>query len=323
MAKINAMLNVFKGEQSFLLLSHSMPDGDAIGSALALGLALEKMGKTVYLVNPDPIPRLYAFLPGADRFSTQIPEQARQAIPVLLDCAVPERLGDMAALIKDVPVVLNIDHHVSNTQFGTLNYVDATAAATGEMVFQIIKQLQVVIDRAIAAALFTAIATDTGSFRYANTSVQTHRIIAELLTTGIENHRIMTRLFETRSLAETKLLAQALNTLEVTADGKIAWMTVTREMLTMMQEGNDSTEGIINYARAIEGVEVGILFRDLGDGRVKVSLRSQDQVNVDEIAAQFGGGGHAKAAGCILTGDIAAAQQQLLRVIAAKIGGIN
>ncbi len=287
-----------------VLLSHVLPDGDCIGSMLALGKALRALGKEVTMVNSDPIPEYLTFLPLAE--TVRLPEEVKDwpSVAVCLDCSDMARLGEgLSALVRDKTLV-NIDHHVSNTQFGAVNYVHPDAAATGQLVADIIDALGVPWDRELGVLIYTAIATDTGSFQYSSTTVSVHLLAAKLIGTGLDVAAVNQSLYETKSLASVKLLGRALDRLEMTPDHRVAWISLDRATLQRLGAKDEHTEGIINFTRAIDTVEVGMLFREIAPGKVKVGLRSKQLVDVNKLAAVFGGGGHQRAAGCLIEGEL-------------------
>lgn len=307
---------VLRQNHQFLLTAHTSPDGDSLGSLLAFGLALQDLGKQVVLC-VDSIPDSYRFLPGSTRlqlWSDQTP--ASPAVLIAIDCATPERLGGGQVYLTQAGRIINIDHHISNPGYGDINYVDPTAAAAGEQVFLVLEALGAVVTPPIATCLYAAIAADTGSFRYASTTPRTHRIAAALLSVGIDLEELNRNLFETRSLPQTRLLALALETLTISPGGKVAWAVVSLSMLAQagLTDRDTDTEGMIGFVRAVEGVEVAMLFREQSEGVVRVGLRSRRDADVNALAAGFGGGGHRRAAGCTLEGSLDAVRE---RVVAA------
>ncbi|NLP37936.1 MAG: bifunctional oligoribonuclease/PAP phosphatase NrnA [Firmicutes bacterium] len=302
--------------QKILVVSHILPDGDAIGSIIALGLALEKLGKSVTMYSADGVPAKYEFLHGSEKIITSLPAEKFDCVAVL-DCAAQDRIQPIWAEIKDF-FILNLDHHPTNSLFGRINYVEPTAAATGEIVFALLELLGVTITPEIATALYVAITTDTGSFRYENTSEKTHLITAKLLAAGVKPEIIASRVFDLRTVPAVLALRLALSSLTFSEDKHIAWMTLKNDDLVRIKAGSDDLDGIVNYAKNIEGVEVGLLFREQADGTVKVGLRSFN-VDVAKIAAAFGGGGHARAAGCSLHTDIQTAVNRVLTAVAREI----
>lgn len=282
-----------------LFFLHISPDGDSIGSTLAMVHALRRAGKQAIGVGVDPVPRNYQFLPGWD--SLFVPWQDVQGewdLACFLDCGDMERVGDGLPIVARASRTLNVDHHTTNTVYGQHNYIDYTAAAVGELAYLLIRELGLPIDQTIATCLYTSIVADTGGFKYDSTRPRTHRIAAELLEAGAQPYEVATALFENESMARMALLAHALATLQVDPTGQIASLYVTREMLEQTGAGDEDVEGLVNYARSVTGVEVGVIFRETTDGRVRVGLRSRRRVDVGAVAFQFGGGGHARASGC-------------------------
>jgi phosphoesterase RecJ-like protein len=210
-------------------------------------------------------------------------------------------------------VIINIDHHISNINFGKFNWVEPDISSAGEMVYDLFRAFKLKIDMEEAVSLYTAIMTDTGSFRYSNTSSKTHRIIAELIDIGIKPYEMHTKIYETSSIQDTNLLGEALQTMKLTEDGKVAWLWVTKDMLKKTKASLEGTEGIINFARSIGGVEIAILFRETGtDERVKVSFRSKGKVDVNKLAGVFNGGGHPTASGCSVFGKFEDVEKKVL-----------
>jgi len=306
------------GSDGVLVFYHVSPDGDCIGSTLGMAHALQKAGIRTTAVGVDPVPRLYEYLPGWDTLFTPYGEiEGDWDLALILDCGDLERVGPALSVVKKAKRTLNVDHHITNAAFGDYNYLDFTAAATAEMVYLITRELGVTVDFNIAACLYTAIAADTGGFRYDNSMPRTFRIAADLVDAGAQPYEIASCIWENESMARLALLAQALSTLQVDPTGQIAWISVTREMLARTGAGEEDVEGLVNYARKLSGVEVGVLFRETPDGRIRVGLRSRRLVDVGEIAKQFGGGGHARAAGCGVGCDIEEARTKVLGAVRA------
>lgn len=286
---------------SFLILCHVMPDGDTIGSALALQHAVTHMGKTACVVCQDPVPEMYRFLPGSSLLMSPEGVPCTCQTAVFIDCTDETRAGNEALeAAKGASHTVNIDHHVTNSLFGDLNYVDPSAAAVGEQVFRILEEMGVSLDDRVAICLYVAIATDTGQFSYENTTPTSHRLAARLLETGVKPSFVTDELYESRSHSSMRLLALALGTLRVSPCGSVAWMKLTRSMLQEAAAREDEAEGLINYTRSLRGVEVGILLKEMNGGGVKVGFRSRKSVDVSRLARSLGGGGHPRAAGCLL-----------------------
>jgi len=281
------------------LFSHVSPDGDCIGSMLALGRALEKLQKEVYFYNADPLPANLQFLPGAARVVPVLPSEWPEVL-IFVDCTDFDRVHLSRQDLPPDCLVLNIDHHISNNLFGHVNCIDSKAGAAGEVMFHIINGLEVEMDKEIATNLYAAIVTDTGSFQYSSTTAKTHLIAAELIGQKIELPLIHRNLFDQKPLAHFKLLQRALASLHFYNDGQIALITLTNQDFLECEAGDDLSEGIINHARSIEGVEIAILIRERGSQDVKVVFRSNSWFDCNEVALKFQGGGHMKAAGCTL-----------------------
>ncbi len=288
-----------------LVASHANPDGDAIGALIAMGLALDAAGKSVTLYNESPIPAVYRFLGGVHRVEGRLEPGCGYPTAVVLDCGSVERIGLEAERVARIPVVINIDHHVTNTRFGTYQYVDTTASATSEIVYRLIARLGIGLDRDMATALYTGILTDTGSFRFSNTSRDAFAICEALIGRGADPYRVAQHVYGKYSLGRIKLLNLALDSIEITAGGKMSLMALTREMFEETGTHPEDADGMINYARRIEDVRVAVLIREGVNGSRQngagktyhVSLRSDGSVDVAAIAAAYGGGGHLTAAG--------------------------
>jgi phosphoesterase RecJ-like protein len=303
--------------QTFALMSHMRPDGDAIGSQLGLGLSLEAMGKTVHYWNVDGLPESLAFLAGSEKI-TKPPEEAPEIdVAIALDTATRVRLGEENLLAAaKAKVWLNIDHHISNPLYGDVNYVDATSPATGQIVYEILQQLQMPIPAGSRDAIYVAVSTDTGSFQYDSTTAKTYRMAADLVDRGLKVGEINAKTYDSHPYRRIELLRALLNTLELSACGKVAhWQMLDqwREDLALQP---DDSEGLIDMIRAIRGVQVAVFFEELPGGKIRVSMRSKDRsVNVCDIATRFGGGGHALAAGIRMAGPMSVAKQQVLAAI--------
>ncbi len=303
------------------LFSHVSPDGDCVGSMLAIGLALEKMGKEVSFYNPSRIPSNLEFLPGSSRICQQLPDPQPETL-MFVDCTDLGRVNLSMSDISKVSTVLNLDHHISNQNFGHLNWVDSQASAVGELALTLINLLGVEIDGDIATNLYTAIVTDSGCFQYSNTTAQTHRLAADLLDKGIDLSDIHHKIFDQKPLSQIKLLQSALNGLEIHAKGQLALMTLSLEDFHKSGAEQESSEGLVNHARGIAGVEVAVLLKEVGPLEIRGGLRSNRWLNVSEIAAQFGGGGHSRAAGCTLRVPIEEAKKRIIAMVeeALRIG---
>lgn len=287
-----------------VLTTHIRPDGDALGSLLGLYHYLLAAGKKVSMLLDDDVPPMYRFLPGFEHISR--PDAGRRAdLLIILDASDEDRIGGVKDMVKGP--TLNIDHHVSNTGFADFSWVDSQAAATGEMILQLLLKNQADISPDIAACLYTAIATDSGFFRYANTTADTFRHAARLVEHGARPQEVSEHL-EAKPLASVLALGKVLATLEMHAANRVACLTLTKDI---MEEIKEYSEGLVNYPRNIEGVEVAIMFKEADDDNVRVSFRSRG-VDVCKLAMSFGGGGHVRAAGCTVKGRIQGVKEQVL-----------
>ncbi|HLF48779.1 MAG TPA: bifunctional oligoribonuclease/PAP phosphatase NrnA [Methylomirabilota bacterium] len=302
-----------------LMLGHVHPDGDVLGTLLGLGLALESAGWAVTYAGPHPVPDVLAFLPGAERWQVWARAPRTFDVIVLTDCPNDGRTeGLLEGARGPSSQVLNIDHHPDNRRFGSVNWIDVAAAATGEMVFDLVKALGLKVTRDIALNLFTAVHTDTGSFRYSNTTARTFQVAAELTAAGAEPALVSDRLYQRRPKDALITLGEVLRRVEVSPDGRVAWLTVPRGLTS---EPFMAAEDLVTYPRSIEGVKVAVLLREEAPGVVKASLRGKGEIPVNRIAHRFGGGGHENAAGCTLSGTLEDATATLLAAVAQALGG--
>lgn len=301
---INEYDNIF-------ICSHVQPDGDNIGSTLALYMAIKKKKENVKVVKTDEIPSDYLFLPNIQVFKEySLDEQVDLFIS--LDSSDVERLGPGKELLKKAKKIINIDHHVTNNGFGDINIVLPSASATGEIVYKFIKHMNAEIDKDIATCLYTAISTDTGRFMYSNTTYETHLIASELLKTGIDINNINIHLYQNRSMERTKLFLEAINNMDFHLDGKVGIAVVTQDMLSRNNAKLEDSEGIVSFIRDTSTIEVACLLKEISEKEIKVSLRSKQHVDVSKIALNFGGGGHIRAAGCTIYDTIDNAKKVVL-----------
>ncbi|PIV38999.1 MAG: bifunctional oligoribonuclease/PAP phosphatase NrnA [Candidatus Omnitrophica bacterium CG02_land_8_20_14_3_00__42_8] len=310
---VRTIKQAIKRFNKFLITSHINPEGDAIGSQAAMACLLRKLGKKFVMLDDSPVPKLLRFMRGTEDISKEMPHNFNYQAVIIMDSPDLARIGRVNDYIKKDSVIINIDHHISNVNFGKYNWVEPDYSSTGEMVYDLFKAFKVKIGMDEAVALYAAIMTDTGSFRYSNTSSKTHRITAELIDIGVKPYEMHSRIYETSSIQDTNLLGEALQTMKITDDGKIAWLWVTKEMLKKTNASLEGTEGIINFGRSIGGVEIAVLFRETGTkDRVKVSFRSKGAVDVNKLAGDFGGGGHPAASGCSVLGKIEEVEKKVL-----------
>jgi len=307
------IIQQLKNSSGVLVASHINPDGDAIGSLTAMGMALESMGVRTLLHNESPIPAVYRFLPAVDRIRQRLDADGIDGVDtaVILDCGDLPRIGEAAALLGDGVCIVNIDHHITNTAFGDLQLIDAQACATTEILFDLLKSMAVPFTRDVATSIYTGIVTDTGSFRFSNTNRAAFSICEEMVRLGVTPYEVARHLYGTYSLGRIKLLNRALDSIEISQNGRLSMMTLTDDMLEETGTHPEDADGLINYARRIEDVKIAALIQEQrygkseqhnGSQKYHVSLRSDGSVDVASIAAGFGGGGHTNAAGfCIET----------------------
>jgi len=304
--------SVLRGAQRVAVLSHVRPDGDAFGSQLALALSLRELGKDVTVWNEDGMLEKYSFLPGCELLAAPPNEQQTFDVAVALDTATQERLGRAGAAVS-ARTWINIDHHPSNPRYGDLVYIDPTAPATGQILFEFLSIEKFPFNAQIAENLFVAISTDTGSFQYSNTTSRTFEIGAELLKRGVEVGRISQLIYESFPRRRTELLRELLGTMRFEAGGQVASFSLTLQTAHNLGVKAEDNEGLIDHLRAIQGVVVAIFFEELLEGKVRVSMRSKSEVaDVSAICQRFGGGGHKLAAGARLRGTLAEAEQRIL-----------
>ncbi|UCD57021.1 MAG: bifunctional oligoribonuclease/PAP phosphatase NrnA, partial [Candidatus Hydrogenedentota bacterium] len=284
------LVETIEQHHSFLLLSHVDPDGDAIGSLIALLLLLERKGKRAVAYEQDGVPEIYRFLRCSDRIVSAIPPSEHFDVAMFLECPDVQRAGsESAPFIAKIPLWVNIDHHMENSRFGHLNIIESELSAVGEVIFDLFRAMGEPIDMTVAEALYTAIMTDTGSYKYTNTTPRAHEISAQLIKAGVNPYDMYQEIYENVSASAAMIAARAHSTLEV--DDGVSCITITRAMLEQTGATAEDTHDIVNFGRGIKDVEVALLFRETDNG-IKVSLRSRNYVNVSKIAVRFGGGGH-------------------------------
>lgn len=279
---------------SIVILTHEHPDGDAVGSTLAFMHALKKIGKNVDVIIPG-VHRMYSVLPGFEEIKEACADDYNYDLCIALDSSDLERLHVCRSIFEKTKNTIVVDHHITNQNFGDVNYVNAVASSTCQNLLVVFAYMDIAISKDIASCIYAGILTDTGGFRY-NVQTETFEFVSMLLETGIDNAKIYRNLFDLTTLPRTKLLGRALERLEVLCDGKVAFTYITKQDEEECGTTDGDQEGIVNYGRNIEGVEVSIFVRELEDKR-KISLRSNEYLDVSLIATKYGGGGHMKAAG--------------------------
>ncbi|MEE8423929.1 MAG: bifunctional oligoribonuclease/PAP phosphatase NrnA [Thermodesulfobacteriota bacterium] len=296
---------------SFLVASHVNPEGDAIGSALAMAQGLKDLGKDVTVFFEDQIPEIYRFLPFSGEVIHRFDREHSYDVSVIVDCGDLDRVGDKFKSLQHKGVVLNIDHHYANSRFGDVNLIDGEASSTGEIVYEVLSSLSVEITADIAKNIYVSIMTDTGSFRYSSSTARAFFIASEMVKAGVKPWEVAQSVYESYPEKKLKLLGEVLQTLEISNNGRIASVYVTQEMMRRLGATKDLIDGYVNYPRSIAGVDVAFLLSEVssdtplkGTGKYKVSFRSKGLINVAEIAAELGGGGHPNASGCAVEGTL-------------------
>ena len=305
----------------FAVLSHVRPDGDALGSQLALGLSLKRLGKDVRIWNEEGMLEKYSFLPSANLLTKPPADPEDVDVAIALDTAIQNRLGTALPAVRSAKVWINIDHHPSNPGYGDLVYINPKAPATGQILFELIQSEKLPIDAAIAENLYVAISTDTGSFQYPNTTARTFEMAAELVRAGVDVGRVSQLTYENYPRRRAELLRDLLGTMRFEANDRVASFSLslaTAKKLGVLPEDN---EGLIDHLRAIHGIIVAVFFEELADGKVRVSMRSKNEkVNVCAICEKFGGGGHVLAAGARIPGTLAEVEKKILEEVRDVVG---
>ena len=318
----NEVVEAIAGGQTFLLAAHVGLDGDHLGSMLALGRALRQAGKSVSCYLPETVPENYHFMPDLDLLDATIPADREFDTLITLECPDVQRLPEGVSIpdfqARGIKVV-NLDHHPDNEFYGDIQWVEPEAGALGEMIFDLLGVLKYPLDKEIATAIYTAIITDTGSFQYSRVTTNTHLKLAELLRFGLPTDDIARMLFRETRPSVVKLLGSVLSRVQVTDDGLLAYAELPLEELAELQVNDSETRFFIDDIDRVKGPEVVAIFREMPESRVKVSLRSR-KAAINHVAAQFGGGGHPMAAGCVVKGSLDSVRD---RVVSAVISSLS
>lgn len=301
-----------KKAHNILLVSHIDPDGDSLGSMLALFQMLSLQKKNVLMYAEDPVPEVYEFLPNASEIIHEINHNNFDLI-ITLDAGSQKRAGkiDLKKLGKKI---INIDHHIDNTLYGDINLVEKSSSC-GEIIYNLAKSIKIPIDKEAAICLYTAIMTDTGSFRYNNTSLATLKVVQELFAKGINISDIASKVYDNKPIGALRILAKTLENIKVSASGKIAHSTITEEMQKKAGAKEEDLAGLIDKIRSIKGVEVAFLVRSFKNNQVKVNFRSKSDIDVQKIAKALGGGGHPRSSGAIFESSLEEAEKKILAAI--------
>ena len=319
MSDLDDVVEALRLAPSVAVLAHIHPEGDAIGATLAATLSLREAGKIAAPYNADPLPPGLSSLPGAGEINREVPIRRPFACYLVLDTADLDRTGGLLEGRPSDAVVLNVDHHAGNRRFGNVNWVDPHASSAGEMVYRILRQGGLPIGKEVATNLYAAILTDTGGFRYGNTTPEALRAAARLVECGVAVEEVTAGLYWNRDSREWRLLGEVLTNLRVSEDGRISWIEVTLELLARVGLRHEAADDFIDYARAVQGVEIAVAFKEISPAEVRVSFRSRGANDVARVAKQFGGGGHRNAAGCTLHTSLAEARSRVLSAAAASL----
>jgi bifunctional oligoribonuclease and PAP phosphatase NrnA len=306
----------------FLILSHVDPDGDAIGSCLALAWALRGMGRVAEVVNESTLPDGLRFLPGSE--TVRLPGEMGRTFPVafVLDCSSIDRVGPASArLIAPGATVANVDHHIANDGFGDPRLVNVEASSTAELVYEILDAYGVPLESEAAECLYAGVASDTGGFRFQNTTPRALRLAARLVEHGARPSFTAEALYGRKSEPSLKILGMALASLESRSYGQVGALTISRDMFASAGAAPEDADGIVQFAKSLQGTRVGVLIQEAVPGEIRLSLRSDGSVDVNEIAGRFGGGGHRNAAGARVRGDLAQVRGAVLEALDRAVNG--
>ncbi|MFB0841145.1 DHH family phosphoesterase [Paenibacillus oleatilyticus] len=315
--QLQAAAGFIREQDDFLVVAHVQPDGDAAGSTFAVAWMLQSLNKRFTLINEGRIPDKFMYMAGTHAVIEyeKAPPERKFAAVISVDCADFGRIGLVSECFEPERKLLNIDHHATNDGFGTVNLVRSDAAATVEVLYDLALELNLEFTPELNDCIYTGLLTDTGGFRYSNTTPKVMQIAADMLARGVKGHELAERLLETMTLGQVSLLRRSLNTLSFAHSNKVAWLSVTLDDLSATDASSEDMDGLVNYARNVEGVEVGMLFKEKEPGIVKVSLRSGGVADVAALAQKFGGGGHVKAAGCTIRGSMSEAVERVVREV--------
>lgn len=316
---LKSLLKKIHNAQTFLIATHENPDGDGIGSILALAEGLKQLGKKTTLYIKDPVPKMYHYLPGYKKIKQALPQKTQFDLSFLVDLGELERVGQDFINCSGRNETISLDHHAKGEHNADFNFCLPKQASSGEVIYKILNGLKVKFTKSMATCIYTAMVTDTGSFKYSNTTQETFAIAAELMKQNIDVWEVALNCFESSSQARMEYLKRTLNTLEVHKSGKIAWVVMSLKNLKQSGAKPDEAEGFINYPRSLEGVEVALAFKEIEKNFYKISFRSKNYVDVAAIANIFGGGGHIRASGCKIKGSFKEVQSKLLKEIVKKL----
>lgn len=313
---------VLRSRQRFVVMSHVRPDGDALGCTIAMALCLRQLGKEVSAWNEEGVLEKFRYLPGHEIVSMPPADPREFDVALVLDTSVRDRVGTCLPAVSHAGLWINIDHHVTNPRFGDLVHIDPAAPATGQILYEMIRQTELPLTYAMADNLYVAISTDTGSFQYSGTTARTYEIAAELVRAGVDVADLAKKMYESYPRRRLELLRALLNSLRVSGNDQVASVSLSRATAAEIGALPEDNEGLIDHIRAIQGVIVAAFFEELEGGKVRVSLRSKElRADVSKVCALFGGGGHPLAAGARVSGTLVDVEKRVLAAIEAELAG--
>ncbi len=320
MNKFDAVLKLVHRHKKFLVTTHHNPDADALGSALAVTMWLTKIGKKVVVVNEDACPSWLSFLPKSSllKKATEL-KSLDYDVAIAIDCGDLARIGGVAKFLSKLKPIVNIDHHVTNTRFGSVNVVDVKASSSCEMIVDLLKQAKHAFNKDLATLLYAGIMTDTGSFRFENTTAKTHAVIAELMSFKVSAPDLYNKLYVGVPVADMKKFTDVIHEASLLNGNKIYCVSLSQKVVSKFSKSFDLKEKLFTFLRAVEGIEVVVILTELKDKEVRVNLRSSGHVDVAKLSQKFEGGGHQKAAGCKIYNTLPSAKKTMLAAIAKEI----
>ncbi|HAH21111.1 MAG: hypothetical protein A2Y00_00445 [Omnitrophica WOR_2 bacterium GWF2_43_52] len=312
---LNKVAEAIRRNKVFLITTHINPEADGLGAELAFLSMLRKLGKEGFIVNESKVPPECVFLPGSNTVQAVSKKIRDFDCAVFLDCAEISRVGKVQQVMKAKCQSLNIDHHISNTKFAKVNWVDVKACCTCEMVYELCRKLKVALDSDMALSLYAGIVVDTGNFRYSNASASCHRIAAKLLAVNINPATVYNKLFENNPFEDIKLLGSIVSSIEKDPSGKIVWATISRKILNHIYPEIDLAEVALSLLRSIKGIELAMVFKEVRGKKdqIRINFRSQNNFDCNYLASRFGGGGHRNASGATLEGDFEAVKGSIIK----------
>lgn len=313
---MKTVMEAIRRHRRFMVSSHVNPEGDALGSALALASLLKRLGKKVVLGQEGGVPSGLAFLPRTAPIFSRPNGHIQAEVSMIVDVPVLHRVGSFQKMIRQMPLVVNIDHHVSNQRFADINWVDPKAASVGEMIYRLCKAFGLSPTRQEALCMYVSLVSDTGSFRYMNTTPAVHSIASDLIQKGVSPLKVAQHLYEARSCEDLRFIGTVLRKIQQTPDGRIAWLEIPRKLFKNFHTSVDVLDELVNFPRSVQSAEVAFVMREAEEpGKIRVSFRSKGNVNVDLLARHFDGGGHIAASGCTIQGTLQQARNQILKVV--------